>query len=262
MRVLIVRLSAMGDIIHAMPAVSALRRHNPEAFIGWAVEERWAPLLTNRCAQQMEMRGGPEQPLVDAVHFVNLKRWKRAPFAKETRQAIAATRRDLRAQQYDAAIDLQGAIRSAVLAKMSGAAKLIGEASPREYPARWWFDQKVETRGVHVVEQAHEVICGFLQQQLPITPTEFPCDIVAERWAEALVDDSVPFVILNPGAGWGAKCWPAERYGIVASELSKKGIASLVNVGPGESHLGAEAAARSGGAAKVVECSISQLIAL
>src|SRR5690242_2811983 len=192
MRLLIVRLSAMGDIIHAMPAVSALRRHIPDAFIGWAIEERWAPLLTSRCAQKIGTRGGPEQPLVDAIHLVNLKQWKRAPFAKATRQSIAATRRELRGQRYDAAIDLQGAIRSAVLAKISGAAKLIGEANPREYPARLWFDQKVETRRVHVIEQAHEVICGFLNQQLPIVSTEFPRDPVAEQWAENLVRDRVP----------------------------------------------------------------------
>ena len=261
MRLLIVRLSAMGDIIHAMPAVSALRRHSPDTFIGWAIEERWAPLLTSCSAQHVGTHGTPEQPLVDAVHFVNLKRWKRAPFAKQTRHAIAATRSELRTQHYDAAIDLQGAIRSAVLAKMSGAAKLIGEANPREYPARLWFDQKVETRGVHVIEQAHEVICGFLDQQLPVTSTEFPRDGAAEQWAESLVRDRMPFAILNPGAGWGAKCWPAERYGIVASTLKKTGITSFVNVGPGESHLGAKVAERSGGAS-VVECSIPQLIAL
>lgn len=262
MRLLIVRLSAMGDIIHAMPAVSALRRHCPDAFIGWAVEERWAPLLTSHDRQGRPAKPAPEQPLVDAVHLVNLKRWKRAPLKTETRRAVAATRSELRAQRYDVAIDLQGAIRSAVLAQMSGARKLIGEASPREYPARWWFNQKVETRGVHVIEQAHEVICGFLHHQLPIASTEFPRDPVAEQWAESLVRDGSPFAILNPGAGWGAKCWPAERYGAVASTLKKTGIASLVNVGPGESHLGAEVAARSGGAACVIECSIPQLIAL
>jgi heptosyltransferase I len=262
MRILIVRLSAMGDIIHSMPAVSALRRHSPNAFIGWAIEERWAPLLSSFSTQNRRVQRGAQQPLVDAVHLVNLKRWKAAPLAQETRRAISAIRSELRAQHYDAAIDLQGAIRSAVLAKMSGATKLIGEASPREYPARWWFDHKVETRGVHVVEQAHEVICGFLHQQLPVTPTEFPCEPVAEEWAESLVRERKPFAVMNPGAGWGAKCWPAERYGIVASALKQHGIASLVNVGPGESHLGAEVVARSGGAAHVVQCSIAQLIAL
>jgi heptosyltransferase-1 len=165
-------------------------------------------------------------------------------------------------QHYDAAIDLQGAIRSAVLAKMSGAANLIGEANPREYLARLWFDQRVKTRGMHVIEQAHEVICGFLQQQLLIASTEFPRDRAAEQWAEGLVRKHMPFAILNPGAGWGAKCWPAERYGMVASELKKNGITSFVNVGPGESHLGAEVVAQSGGAACAVECSIHQLIAL
>ena len=261
MRLLIVRLSAMGDIIHAMPAVSALRRHIPDAFIGWAIEQRWAPLLTG-CDQQPPTQRGPEQPLVDAVHRVSLKRWKAAPLATETRRAIATIRAELRAQHYDAAIELQGAIRSAVLAQMSGAKTLIGEATPREYPARWWFDQKVETRCVHVIEQAHEVICGFLHEQLPITPTEFPCNAAAEQWADNLVRNHVPFAILNPGAGWGAKCWPAVRYGAVATELKKSGIACYVNVGPGEAHLGAEVATQSGGSVSVVECSISQLIAL
>ena len=261
MRLLIVRLSAMGDIIHAMPAVSALRRHCPDAFIGWAIEQRWAPLLTSRDQQQPSHRG-PEQPLVDAVHRTTLKRWKAAPLAKDSRQAIAAIRAELRGQHYDAAIDLQGAIRSAVLARMSGAKKLVGEASPREYPARWWFDQKVETRAAHVIEQAHEVIGGFVRQQLPITPTEFPYDSAAEQWAESLVGKRGRFAILNPGAGWGAKCWPAERYGTIASELKKNGVTNLVNVGPGESHLGTEVVAQSDGAASVVECSISQLIAL
>jgi len=262
MRILIVRLSAMGDIIHSMPAVSALRRHRPDVFIGWAVEERWAPLLTSHSPQHGPPRREAQQPLADAVHCVNLKRWKAAPLASETRQAISAFRTELRAQHYDAAIDLQGAIRSAVLAKMSGAPKLVGEARPREYPARWWFDQKIETRGVHVIEQAHEVICGFLDQQLPISQTEFPCDVAAEQWADGLVRDRKPFAILNPGAGWGAKCWPAERYGMVAVALKKNGIASFVNVGPGEAHLGAEVVARANGAAEVVQCSISQLISL
>jgi heptosyltransferase-1 len=261
MRLLIVRLSAMGDIIHSMPAVSALRRHIPDAFIGWAIERRWAPLLTSR-DQQQPTRRGPEQPLVDAVHGTSLKRWKAAPLARETRLAIAAIRAELRAQHYDAAIDLQGAIRSAVLAKISGAKKLIGEASPREYPARWWFDERVETRGVHVIEQAHEVVCGFLHEQLPIALTEFPHDSAAEQWAESLVRNHVPFAVVNPGAGWGAKCWPTERYGAVASELNRSGIVTLVNVGPGEAHLGAEVVAQSDGSASVVECSISQLIAL
>src|SRR5262249_8514253 len=82
------------------------------------------------------------------------------------------------------------------------------------------------------------------------------------QWAESLVRDRKPFAILNPGAGWGAKCWPAERYGIVANALKTHGVVSWVNVGPGESHLGAEVVACSNGAAQVVECSIPQLIAL
>ena len=262
MRILIVRLSAMGDIIHAMPAVSALRRRWPNAFIGWAIEERWAPLLTTRDKHDSQAGRGPEQPLVDAVHLVNLKGWKSAPLSSATRRAVLETRQELRAQRYDEAIDLQGAIRSAVLAKISGAKKLIGEAKPREYPARWWFDQKVETRGIHVIEQAHEVICNSLGEQLPIAPAEFPRNASAEQWAADRIGTDAPYSIFNPGAGWGAKCWPAERYGLVAKELKRSGIKTFVNAGPGESRLASEVVARSCGAAQAFECSISQLIAL
>jgi len=101
-----------------------------------------------------------------------------------------------------------------------------------------------------------------LHEQLPIALTEFPHDSAAEQWAESMVRNHVHFAILNPGAGWGAKCWPTERYGAVASELHRSGISTFVNVGPGEAYLGAEVAAQSAGSASVVECSISQLIAL
>jgi heptosyltransferase-1 len=263
MRILIVRTSAMGDIIHAMPAVSALRRLWPNALIGWAIEERWAPLLTSRPRElAAHPFRGREQPLVDVVHFVNLKRWRSSPFSSTTRRELAALRRELRSQSYDAAVDLQGAIRSAVLAKMSRAHQRVGEARPREYPARWWFTEKVVTYGRHVIEQDCEVVSALAGQPLSLSLTEFPRSSEAERWAIELVPDSAPYAILNPGAGWGAKCWPAERYGSVAHTLSRNGMKVLVNVGPGESDLGAQVVHTSGGVAKAVECSLQQLIAL
>ncbi len=263
MRTLIVRMSAMGDVIHAMPAVSALRRLCPDAYLGWAIEERWMPLLTARSRENLSGPRGPEQPLVDRVHIVNLKQWRRSAFSAATRCAITALRQELRAEHYDAAIDLQGAVRSAILARMSGARSVIGEASPREYPARWWFSKKVRTRGEHVIEQAHEVVSAFLQRESPIVRTEFPHDPAAEAWVSAFLrDPGQRYAILNPGGGWGAKCWPAARYGAVARKLADQGIRCLVNVGPGESPLGAEVVSASQGAAEIIECSLPQLIAL
>ena len=98
-RLLIVRLSAMGDIIHALPAVTALRNAFPNASIGWLIEERWAELL---CALSYSAfrRRSPERPLVDRVHTVDTKAWRSAPFAQRTLGSIAVGLSQLRAPHY------------------------------------------------------------------------------------------------------------------------------------------------------------------
>src|SRR5205085_2956750 len=80
-RILIVRLGAMGDVVHALPAVAALRAELPSTHIGWAIEERWAELL---CGSETCEARGPAMPLVDALHFVNTRAWRAAPLSDET----------------------------------------------------------------------------------------------------------------------------------------------------------------------------------
>jgi len=93
---------------------------------------------------------------------------------------------------------------------------------------------------------------------------EFPQDLeVEQRMERRLTEARVgTFAILNPGAGWGAKRWPAERYGFVARALAKDGVRAILNYGPGEENLAREAEAASDGAAKAMKCSITELIAL
>ncbi|HST10329.1 MAG TPA: hypothetical protein VLL05_08120, partial [Terriglobales bacterium] len=107
-RILIVRLSSMGDVIHGLPVAVMLRQAFPQATIGWLIEERWAELL---CALSTPRSGkrSPERPLVDAIHAVKLKQWRSSLFATQTWERIAASLSDLRSRQYDVAIDLQGA---------------------------------------------------------------------------------------------------------------------------------------------------------
>lgn len=260
--ILIVRMSAMGDIIHAMPAVSALRAALPQARIGWVIEERWSPLLTARSGDAR--RGGScddSQPLAECVYTVEMKRWRAHPLSASTRSNIRALKQQLRAANYEAAIDLQGAVRSALAAAASRAPAIVGAARPREWPARLWYTHRVETPGRHVVEQAAETIAGWLRHPLVPTTTLFPVDGEAERWCEREIAGA-RFSILNPGAGWGAKCWPAERYGVVARELAAAGILPIVNAGPGEQPLAEGVRQASAGKARVVECSLAQLIAL
>lgn len=274
-RVLIVRLSAMGDVIHTLPAVHFLRQVFPQAFIGWLIEERWAELL---CAPGSPRRGPRSvlRPLVDEVHTVNLKEWRKSRFSISTLQQAAKVWNDVRDVRYDVAVDLQGAIRSAVLARWSGARTVYGVAEPREAPASLWYTRRVVARGRHVIEQNLSVAEALVGHRAAMTPKELPCDLrndlpnelpkepqaeqhISRQLAELGIGE---FAILNPGAGWGAKRWPAERYGEVAGKLADQGIASILNYGPGEEELVRAAEAASGGTARAMSSTITELIAL
>ena len=262
-RLLIVRLSAMGDVIHTLPAAQALRAAFPEAMIGWIIEERWSELL---CAPGTPQRGprSAQRPLADWVHPVSLRGWKKSLFAVSTIQQIAKVWNDVRAARYDVAIDLQGAIRSAVLARWSGARVAYGAAEPRESPASLWYTRTVVTKGEHVVEQTMSIAEAVAQRKLKVPRVEFPIDrLLEESTSQDLAEHGVgEFAILNPGAGWGAKRWPAQRYGEVARALAKNGLTCLVNCGPGEENLFEEVNAASGGAVRPTKATITGLIAL
>ncbi len=272
-RLLIVRLSAMGDVIHTLPAVHALREAFPQAHIGWLIEERWAELL---CAPGASRRGlrSSLRPLVDEVHTVNLKGWRKSLFSLATLQRAATVWNDVHDARYDAAVDLQGAMRSAVLARLSGARVVYGAAEPRESPASLWYTRKIVARGRHVIEQnfsvAQAVVEGSINQQsrMKLSPAEISCDLPRDPHAEARIEKKLAesgigaFAILNPGAGWGAKRWPPERYGEVARRLADLGVRSILNHGPGEEELVRTAEAASGGAAQAMCCTITELIAL
>ncbi len=244
------RLGAMGDVLHALPAVTALRAALPAAWIGWAIEPQWSPLLCAASAAQPCLRG-PQMPVVDVLHTVPAKQWARNPVSVSTLLQMKAVRNQLRAQHYDICIDLQGAIRSAWIGRMAAAPRMIGEAHPREPLARRFFAERVETTGVHVVEQAREVVAAALKQNLGNCRAALPIDPEAEHWCDRwLAERGIErFVLMNPGAGWGSKRWPAERYAAVALELAAMGYATVVNAGPGESQLAevicADAAARA-----------------
>jgi heptosyltransferase-1 len=255
MRVLIVRLGAMGDILHALPAVAALRQAHPQWHLGWAVEPRWLALLAGDAG---------EMPLVNRTHLVNAKAWARAPFRRKTIEEIGVLRRDLREEKYDQCIDLQGAVRSAVVGRLAGAPRMLGEDHPREWAARWIFGERVATRGVHMIEQAVEVCEAAAGERLvPILPA-LPTNREAERWAEDILNgvEQRPVVLISPGAGWGAKRWPPERYGAVAAELCAFGCTVLVNAGPEEKEIAAEVVRASGGVVLAPEFTLERLIAV
>ncbi len=326
MRILIVRLGSLGDIIHSLPAVALLRRELPDAHLGWVVEERWAELLESRSGSIV--RGAPRtaaKPLVDIVHTVDTQSWRRHLFARSTISALADLRRALRAEHYDIAIDLQSALKSALVARFAGVPVRYGFTRPIEAPAGLFYTRRVPAQGRHIAEQNASLVAGALNtsrvdtgdparvaspgapplsrapggltdspgapplsrpvlagqggltdggNDFPWVPhpgrfcqggrTDFPLplDPHHESWADSLVRETGTFALLSPGAGWGAKCWPAERFGEVARALAQHGITSIVNHGPGEEELAQSVVRAAGGRTRSLACTVGELIAL
>jgi heptosyltransferase I len=262
-KILIVRLGSMGDVIHALPAVAALRQAFSGLQIGWVIEERWVELL---CAPSATLSGpvSPQRPLVDHVHAVNTFRWRSRMFSLVTRNEIREVKRALRTSQYDAVVDFQGALKSAVISRWAKAPAIYGFAAPREKIARRFYSEKVPTSGTHVIQQNFSLAEFFAQQKLIMTPPLLPRDSTAESKMEVWLKNHrvSKFVLINPGAGWGAKQWPAEKYGHVARQLSSEGFGCLVNFGPAEEPLAKAVQQASGNTAQPMSCSITELIAL
>ncbi len=182
MRVLVIRLGAFGDVLHAMPAATALVRAGMD--VTWVVDRKWAPLLT-ACP-------------VRTVAF------NRRDFG-DVRRVVA----ELRAARFAAAYDLQGLIKSAVLGWLSGAPRRVGFVSSylRERTAGWFYTERVDPRGTHVVEHTLSLV-GLTGGEFPLPEGE-PVPDLPEG----------PFVLASDRAGWRAKEWPGENYAALAERL-------------------------------------------
>jgi lipopolysaccharide heptosyltransferase I len=249
---LIVRLGALGDIVHALPLAAALRAWRPEARIDWLVDVRHRAILEH----------------VDGLSSV---------VAVDTRRlrgstGFVAVVRRLRATGYDLAIDAQGLIKSAALAHVAGARRVIGLAPAhlREPLARWAYHDQVAPRGPHVVAKALALASAA---GAPTGPPAFalrppPSEIVAEVRATLGIGTAQPFALLNPGAAWPNKRWPPERFGALAQEIQRRhGWRSIVAYGPGERALAERVvSAGSGPAGRAAELApstgLGELLAL
>ncbi|MFP3941772.1 MAG: glycosyltransferase family 9 protein [Thermoanaerobaculia bacterium] len=246
MNLLLVRTSALGDVVHALPVLTAVRRHVPEARIAWVVDEVFAPLL----------EGHPD---LDLLLPVRLRAWRKRPFESRTRREAAAFLRALRDFRADVALDLMGNHKAGVLARLSGARRRIGPARQqrREPSSAVWMTEGAEARGEHAVERGLAVL-----ERLGVPPgtADFGAEhLVPDRHPdleEAPADGGAGFVLLHPGAGWGNKVYPPERWGRVARGLADAtGLPVRVALAPAqaERELAAAVVATSGGAADAVE---------
>jgi len=253
MNILIVRVGAMGDVLHALPAVAALKRVRPQWRVDWAVDPRWAPLL---------MGDDERGPAVDMVHLAPAKEWSKAPLSSATMRSVLTLRKRLREEHYDLVVDMQGTLRSAVIGKMAGGELLAGYADPRERLAAMLYKRKITRRGAHVVEQGAALLGDACGVELQPGAVEIPRAQWAEVWAETEAVLTRPMCMLTVGGGWGAKQWSTERYGALAIELKRMGFDVVVNAPRKDDAIATSVVESSGGAARIVVCNVTGLVSL
>jgi lipopolysaccharide heptosyltransferase I len=253
-RILIVRLGALGDVVHAIPVAAALRRAFPDARIDWLVSAKHREILDL-------------VPVIDRRLVINDR-----GDATDGSSLVAAVR-ELRRGRYDVAIDLQGLIKSALLARSSGAPRVVGFSwrYARERAARLFYTEACdpgrgglydprETR--HVVD-INLLLLGVLG--VTTLKPEFPIEEVDSGAARAMREQmGGRYVLLNPGAAWPNKRWPPSRLAAIAVQLRERhGLMSVVLWGPGEEALAHDVVAAAGGAAVLSpRTTIADLVAL
>jgi lipopolysaccharide heptosyltransferase I len=230
-RFLLVRLGSLGDVIHAIPAAAALRAHAPDAQVDWLVDPRYAGVV-------QLVRGVDRAIAVDP----------RGPKA-----ALLATIRALRAVRYDAAFDVQGLIKSAVLTRLAGARRTFGLPRPhlRERLAGLFYTDTPDLgAAVHVVHKALAMVAAVgAASSAPAFPLDLPPSLPATQVAQRHPGG---FALLNPGGAWPNKQWPAERFGELAARIrAAHGLPSVVIWGPGEEARAALVVDASHGAAEI-----------
>ena len=248
-RIALIKLSSLGDVVHALPVAATLRARVPDAHVTWIVERRESALLR-------------DHPALDALVAVDTRGWRRARGLRDLANVVGAVRqmrRRLRAAAFDVALDLQGLLKSGVLAAATRAPLRIGFSARRcREPLNALFTNRhVEPPAAarHVVDQ-HLALLEPLSVTEPVREFRLPREPAAEARADQFLAacglrEGGRLVILNPGAGRADKRWPEDRFRLLAERLGEDaGVFVLVVWGPGE-----EASARHiapGGAHRAV----------
>ncbi|HOS99939.1 MAG TPA: glycosyltransferase family 9 protein [Acidobacteriota bacterium] len=226
--VLVVKLGAIGDTIHAVPAVTALKALVPECQITWCVEQRSAAMV--ECLSP-----------VSRVIRLHTHGWRHGRHLAGTKSPWRCFR-DIRDTRYDVVIDFQGLLKSAAVVRLARTGHRIGwsRESLREPSAARFYDEQVGAGSGHVIDRCARLVAS-LGVTLPV-PRMFPFRLPASADARAAKErsamDGRPFIMINPGAGWPTKQWPAEHYAQVG-RLVRERLARevVVTYGPHEEHL-------------------------
>lgn len=234
MKILIVKLSSIGDVIHTLPVLPAIREALPDAEISWIVEKSSAEVLR-------------DNPLISRLIEIDTKSLRRKQNFRNALPAAGRQLKNLREEKFDAAIDFQGLLKSATIAKISKAAHRYGfsKESLREPASRFLLTETFEVpENINIVRKNLALVQKALRISVPEKDFEYPIFAKPEHTAEAaeiirLTGDN--FAILNPAAGWVTKLWHAEKFGHLADKLWEEfGLTSVVTTAPNERELAAK----------------------
>lgn len=231
MKILIIKLSSIGDVLHTLPVLSAIRKELPNAEIDWVVEKKSAEVLRNNS-------------LIHKLIEVDTKSLRTKDSFGKNLSIAGESLRNLRATKYDITLDFQGLFKSAAIAKLARAKKRVGFAKEflREPGSRFLLSETftVEPK-TNIVRKNLSLAEKALKIQIPEKDFEFPIFTEEKHKAEAeeiIAKTGGRFAILNPATSWVTKLWNAEKYGQLADKLwEENGLFSIITTAPNEKTL-------------------------
>jgi lipopolysaccharide heptosyltransferase I len=256
MRILIVKLGAIGDVVHTLPALAVLRRALPRGRIVWAAERGGAAELLR------------DNPCLDGLIELDLRLWRRSLTSRQTRAAIRGAIAQLREEKFDVALDFQGLLKSAAVAWLARAPRRVGFAAQalREPASAWLLTERVEVDDrEHIIQKNLKLVehlgCSTAGAD------EFPVGLSPEdeRFAEEqIARRGGALAIINPGGGWVTKLWQPAGFAEIADRLWEAyGLPSVITYGPGEEALARSVASQAqSGAATALGSTLKQFFAL
>lgn len=208
MRVLIVKTSSMGDVVHALPAISDMARAIPGIQIDWLVERSFAAMPSQHRA-------------VNRVIPLQWRKWRKSLRSQETRAALSAWRAEMRREHYDLIIDMQGLLKSAVFACFArGPRAGYDRLSIREPLASLFYAQKSAVpRDLHAVDRCRRLASQLLGYPLPETPPDFGLKADPHAWTPG----AGPYAALVPCASRPEKLWPMENWVTIGNDIKARG---------------------------------------
>jgi heptosyltransferase-1 len=253
--ILIVKLGSIGDIVHTLPSLAALRRRFPDARIDWLVERRSCEILF-------------DNPCLDKLLVVDTLSWRKKLYSPGVWRQIGESVREIRARPYDVVFDFQGLVKSGLCSRLARSPRRVGfDRSDLREPVSAVFtnEHAVSTDGrCHVIDKNLSLLRAVgIETKERRFPIEIPKALEEQAAARLASMGLAEFAAINAGGGWPTKRWGPEKYGKLAAELHReRKLESLVFWGPGEETLARRVVEASSGAVRMAPATtIRELVA-